>query len=178
MKAPRIFFAVALAAALAGTASAQQITRAAVINLSNVYMAFFRESKAVRDLEEKRNKILADDAKMKADIESLKQQKKDADAGGDKAKSQLADAQIAAKTQEEQEFYRAKYAEYVAEKNKLTDQSAFSKDLLKQIEMAAESNGYSIVFDVQQNAGIIWYSPSVDITDLVISSLLNSPGGR
>jgi outer membrane protein len=174
MKTPRILFAVAFIAALAAPAGAQQITRAAVINLSNIYMAFFRDSKAVRDLVEKRNKILADDAQMKAEIEALKQKKTEADASGDKARSLLLETQIAQKTQDEQEYYWTKYAEYIAQKNKITDQSVFSKDLLRQIETVAESNGYSIVFDVQQNEGIIWYSPSVDITDLVISTLQQS----
>jgi outer membrane protein len=174
MKMVRWIFAIVLFAAASTLAGAQQITRVAVINRTTIYMAFFRDSKAVRDLEDKRSKILADIAKMDLEIKNLKQQKTDADSAGDSEKSQSLDAQIKQKTQNEQDYYRTKYAEYNDQKSKLADTSVFTKELQKQIETVAESNGYTIVLDVTQDSGIVWYSPSVDITQMVIDSLQQS----
>jgi outer membrane protein len=172
-----IFLALMIVAVLAPI-SAQQITKVAVIDLSKVYMAFFRDSKPVRDLEDKKNKILADMDKMNSDIQALRQQKADADAAGDKSKAQSLDSEIARRTNLSQEYYRTKYAEYEDQKSKLTNSSAFLKDVLKQIESVSESNGYTMVLNIKENEGIVWYSPSVDITDIVISSLVQASGTK
>jgi len=41
-----------------------------------------------------------------------------------------------------------------------------------EIRYIAESEGYSMVIDLKQNNGIIWYSNTVDITDKLIANLL------
>jgi outer membrane protein len=40
----------------------------------------------------------------------------------------------------------------------------------------AESEGYSMVLSKTDAKGILWYSPSVDITDKVIQGLLTKAG--
>ena len=41
----------------------------------------------------------------------------------------------------------------------------------------AKGMGYSMVFNLRESTGVLWYSRTVDITDLVIESL-NTKAGR
>jgi len=51
---------------------AQQITRFAVVDLPKVYVAFFRESRAVRDFEERSARVQSEIDRMTAEIQNLR----------------------------------------------------------------------------------------------------------
>ncbi|MCR4789731.1 MAG: OmpH family outer membrane protein [Treponemataceae bacterium] len=54
-------------------------------------------------------------------------------------------------------------------KNKTSD--TFYSRLYDILGRIAEAEGYSMILSLQQANTILWYSPSVDITDKVIKSL-------
>jgi len=56
-------------------------------------------------------------------------------------------------------------------KNSLKTNDDFYQRLYSTLEQVAEAGGYSVVMSLQQANAILWYSPSVDITDTVISRL-------
>ena len=66
-----------------------------------------------------------------------------------------------------------KTAELEDQRKKLTQSGAFLEQVYGEIRYIAESEGYSMVLDLKENTGILWYSPTVDITDKVIQNLLN-----
>ena len=45
--------------------------------------------------------------------------------------------------------------------------------LYEQIRKISEADGYSMVLSLQEGNSIIWYSPTVDITDKVIRSMIS-----
>ncbi|MDR3145551.1 MAG: OmpH family outer membrane protein, partial [Treponema sp.] len=52
--------------------AAQQLTRFAVVDLPRVYTSFFRDSRAVREFEERSARVQAEIDRMTAEIQSLR----------------------------------------------------------------------------------------------------------
>lgn len=81
------------------------------------------------------------------------------------------DADIAQKTQYLNEYAANKNLELETMRNSMQNSDAFYKKLYAVIGKVAESGGYSAILSLQQASGVLWYSPSVDITDEVIRAL-------
>ncbi len=171
-------FAIAAAVALlsAVPSFSQQLTRFAVIDLPRVFTTFYRDSKAVRDWEERSARVQADVDRMTAELQNLQRSKLEAESSGDSEKALRLDADISKKTDFLREYYRVKTAELEDQKKKLSQSTAFLQQVHDEIKSVAESEGYSVVLNLKESAGILWYSPTVDITDTVIQSLLTKAG--
>jgi outer membrane protein len=154
---------------------AQQLTRFAVVDLPKVYSSFFRDSRAVREWEERSARIQADIDRMKAEIQSLQSAQLDAAANGDEARSLRLENEIYRKSEYLKEYFRIKTAELNDQKNKLAQSGTFLDQIYNEIRFIAESEGYSMVLN-KENAGILWYSPTVDITEKLINNLLAKAG--
>uniref|UniRef100_A0A7C3E3Y9 OmpH family outer membrane protein n=1 Tax=Gracilinema caldarium TaxID=215591 RepID=A0A7C3E3Y9_9SPIR len=157
-------------------ASAQQLTRFAVVDLPKIYTAFFKDSQAVRDFEQRSARVQADIDKMSAEIQALQKSRLDAASAGDQQKVLSLDNEIYKKTEYLKEYYRIKTAELEDQKKKLTQSDTFLKQVYDEIRIVAESDGYSMVLNLKESSGILWYSPTVDITDKVINNLLTKAG--
>ena len=79
-------------------ASAQQITRFAVVDTSRIYATFLRDSRSVRDYQAKQTKYQAETQRMSDEIIALRQRKVDAEAIGKTDAVQKYQAEIDAKT--------------------------------------------------------------------------------
>lgn len=156
--------------------SAQQLTRFAVVDLPKIYTAFFKDSKAVRDFEERSARVQADIDKMNAEIQELQKNRLDAATAGDQQKVLALDNEIYKKTEYLKEYYRIKTAELEDQRKKLTQSDTFLKQVYDEIRIVAESDGYSMVLNLKESSGILWYSPTVDITDKVLNNLLTKAG--
>ncbi|MDR1636168.1 MAG: OmpH family outer membrane protein, partial [Treponema sp.] len=66
---------------------AQQLTRFAVVDLPRVYVAFFRDSRAVRDFEERSAQVQNDVDRMTREINDLKNRQINAEFQGDQQQS-------------------------------------------------------------------------------------------
>ncbi|CEM60635.1 OmpH family outer membrane protein [Treponema phagedenis] len=150
---------------------AQQITRFAVIDTSRIYTLFLRDSRAVRDYEAKKAKHQAEIKKMSDEIIMLRQKKVDAEAVGKENIAQKYDAMIASKTSFLVEYSKASNDELAAIRKNLTSDDEFYGKLYNAIKKIAESEGYTMVLDLQKDSGIVWYSPTVDITEQTIREL-------
>jgi outer membrane protein len=157
------------------SADAQQLTRFAVVDLPKVYSSFFRDSRAVREWEERSARIQADVDRMKAEIQSLQSSQLDAAAGGDEARSLRLENEIYRKSEYLKEYFRVKTAELNDQKNKLAQSGTFLDQIYNEIRFIAESEGYSMVLN-KENTGILWHSPTVDITEKLINNLLAKAG--
>ena len=158
------------------TAMAQQLTRFAVVDLPRVYMAFFRESRAVRDFEERSARVQADIDRMTSEIESLRIQRVNALAMGNQEQAFRLETEITRRSDFLKEYYKTKTAELDNIKNRLTQSDAFLEQVYDEIRYVAESEGYSMVLNLKENNSILWYSPTVDVTDKVIKNLMDKSG--
>lgn len=176
MFSKRTMAALALAALAAAGAWAQQITRVAVVDLPKVYATFFRDSKAVRDFEERGARVKAEIERMTAEIQTLQRSKVDAAAAGDQEKALRLEAEAARKDSFLREYYRVKTAELEDQRKKLSQSDAFLSQVLAAIGKVAEAEGFSVVLKLSDAAGVVWYSPTVDISDKVVQALLAEAG--
>jgi outer membrane protein len=151
--------------------SAQQITRFAVVDMTKVYTAFFRESRAVRDFEERAARVQADVDRMTREIQGLKSAQSSAELQGDSEKAVKLENEIYKKNELLKEYYQLKTAELEDQKKKLSQSSAFLEQVYNELRFVAESEGYVMVINIKDAKGILWYSPTIDITDKVIQSL-------
>ncbi len=152
-------------------ATAQQITRFAVVDTARIYSTFFRDSRAVRDFESKRTQYRTEMDRMAEEIKNLRQQKVDLEASGDTTRAMRLEAEIQSKTSFLVEYSKARNAELDTLRSRLTTDDQFYSMLYDEIRRVAESDGYSAVLSVQEGSAIFWYSPTVDITDKIIRNL-------
>ncbi|HBG65660.1 MAG TPA: hypothetical protein DDW78_04255 [Treponema sp.] len=150
---------------------AQQITKFAVVDTARVYQAHFRNSSPVRNYENKKQEFQNEINSLTQELQTLHDQKLEFQRNGDDASAERIQAEITKKTSYLSEYTSAKNAELESLKNSLQNNDAFYKKLYATLERVAETGGYSLVLSLQQANAVLWYSPSVDITDEVISQL-------
>jgi outer membrane protein len=152
---------------------AQQLTRFAVVDLPKVYVAFFRDSRAVREFEERSSRVQTEVDRMTAEIQDLKSRQADTVLRGEQEQAARMENEIYRKSEFLKEYYKLKTAELEDQKKKLTQSGTFLEQVYDEIRFIAESEGYSMVLNLKANNGILWYSPTVDITDKLIQNLLD-----
>jgi outer membrane protein len=162
-----------LGLALSSGLSAQQLTRFAVVDLSRVYTAFFRDSRAVREFEERSGRVQSEIDRMTREIQDLKSRQADASLQGNQSEATRLDNEIYRKSEFLKEYYRLKTAELEDQKKKLSQSGSFREQVYDEVRYIAESEGYSMVLNLQDSSGILWFSPTVDITDKLIQNLLD-----
>jgi outer membrane protein len=155
---------------------AQQLTRFAVVDLPRVYVAFFRDSRAVREFEERSARVQTEIDRMNAEIQTLKNNRINAEMRGEQEQVLRLENEIYRKSELLSEYFKLKTAELEDQKKKLTQSGAFLEQVYDEIRFIAESEGYSMVLNLKENTGILWYSPTVDITDKLIQNLLAKAG--
>ena len=166
----KIIFILLICGLTAGV-SAQQLTRFAVVDLTKVYADFFRDSRAVREFEERSARVQTEIDRMTRDIQDLKSKQVDAVLQGNQTESLRLEREIYTKTEFLNEYYNVKTAEIADQRRKLLQSGTFLEQVYSEIRYIAESEGYSMVLNLKENTGILWYSPTVDITDKVIQNL-------
>ncbi len=167
----KIIIICSMAIAFTAAAFAQQITRFAVIDTSVIFDTFRRDSKAARDYNEKQEKYTLKTKELSEEIIKLRQKKVDAAAAGKDSVAQKYEEQIKSKTVFLQEYVKACNDELAMLKKNLINDDEFYSSLYNAIQRVAETEGYTMVLTLQQGSGIIWYSPTVDITDKIIQEL-------
>ena len=150
---------------------AQQITKFAVVDTARVYQAYFMNSSPVRNYESKKNEFQTEINNLTQELQSLHNQKLEYEKNGDLVNSARIQAEITKKSDYINEYTSAKNTELESIKNSLKTNDDFYQRLYATLEQVAEAGGYSVVMSLQQANAILWYSPSVDITDTVISRL-------
>lgn len=170
MKGIKILLALVYLTGLGVYAEAQQLTRFAAVDLSKVYLAFFRESRAVRDFEEQSARVQAEIDRMTREIQVLQNNRFDAESRGDRLQVTRLENDIYRASEYLKEYYRVKTAELEDRRAKLAQSDTFRSQVYDEIRFIAESEGYSMVLNLKEN-DILWYSPTVDITDKLIQNL-------
>jgi len=149
----------------------QQITRFAVVDLSKVYTAISRDSKAVKEFEEKSAKIQAEIDKFTKEIQTLKSKHAEAVLANNETEALRLESQIARRSEYLKVYYQTKTTELEEQRSKLMQSDAFVNQVYDEIRYIAESEGYTMVLNMKNNPNIIWYSPMIDITEKLIQNL-------
>jgi len=155
-----------------GLLYSQQLTRFAVVDMPKVYTAFFRDSRAVRQFEERSARVQSDIDRITREIQDLKSRQLDAEQRGDQNEALRLENQAYRRSEYLKDYYNTKTSELEDQKKKLMQSGSFLEQVYDEIRYIAESEGYTMVINLKENNGIIWYSSTVDITDKLISSLL------
>jgi outer membrane protein len=155
---------------------AQQLTRFAVVDLSRVYMAFLRDSRAVREWEEASAQVQREVDRRSAEIQELQSRKVNAEMQGNEDEVLRLENQIYRRTEALREYYQVKTAELEDRRDRLSQSDSFLEQVYDEIRFIAESEGYSTVLSLKENSSILWYSPTVDITDKLIQNLISKAG--
>lgn len=168
----KVFLSAALFCVLGvASLSAQQITRFAVVDTAKIYNAYFRQSSPVRNYEKKKADFQAEVNRYTDELQKLQQKKLDYEKNDNDAGAQKIAAQIAKKKEFLIEYTNAKNIELESMQKSLSGSDDFYKKLYSTLAKVAETGGYSAILSLQQENAILWYSPSVDVTNQVISEL-------
>jgi outer membrane protein len=155
---------------------AQQLTRFAVVDLSRVYMAFLRDSRAVREWEDASAQVQREVDRRSEEIQELQSRKVNAEMQGNEQEVLSLENQIYRRTEALREYYQVKTAELEDRRDRLSQSDSFLEQVYDEIRFIAESEGYSTVLSLKENSSILWYSPTVDITDKLIQNLISKAG--
>ena len=150
---------------------AQQITKFGVVDTAKVYNAYFRNSAPIRNFEKKKAEFQAEINKRTDELRSLQQKKLEYENEGKEAQALKVESEITKKKEYLTEYTNAKNVELETLQRSLQTSDEFYKKLYNTLSRIAESGGYSMILSLQQANSILWYSPSVDITDKVINGL-------
>jgi outer membrane protein len=156
----------------AASVFSQQLTRFAVVDLQKVYAAFFRESRVVREFEERSARVQANIERMTKEIQDLKLKHADFVLADDQSQALKTENEINRKEDFMREYSTRTTAELEDQRRKLSQSGTFLVLVHGEIRYIAESEGYSMVLNLKENTGILWYSPTVDVTDKLIQNLL------
>jgi outer membrane protein len=156
----------------------QQITRVGILDIDKVYAVYFRESKSVKEFQQKRQEVLRDIKQIEDDILDLENRKLDAERRGDASEALRLDTEIFKKNQYRDDFRRIKMDQLRRMSEKLYQSDEFLDELLQAIEFVAESEGFSLVLNAggQYSQSFLFYTKEIDITEKVIQELMRRSG--
>ena len=167
----RLILIITMLAVFAVFASAQQITRFAVVDTTVVYQTYFRESAAVRNYESMKAEFQTEITRLTDELKALQVKKIEAQKENDAAKVQRLEGEITKKASYLTEYTRAKNIKLEDMKKRIESSDDFYELMYNTIARIAESDGYSMVLSLQQADAVLWYSTSVDITEKVINEI-------
>jgi outer membrane protein len=156
---------------VSGLLYSQQLTRFAVVDMPKVYTAFFNDSRAVRQFEERSAKVQSEIDKINREILDLKSKQLEAAQRGDQAEALRLENQVYRRSEFLKEYYQTNMAMLEDQRKRLMQSGSFLEQVYDEVRRIAESEGYTMVINLRENNGIIWYSSTVDITDKLISNL-------
>jgi len=149
----------------------QSITRFAVVDVGRVIQAFSGTLDEAKAYTEKRDRVQAEINRLTKELQELNTKLNDAIKEDDKSQIRDLERQFEAKRQAVQLYISTSHADLEKDLEKVTNNSTFMTQLNNALRYVAESEGYSIVLSKQEASGILWSSPSVDITNKVIERL-------
>ncbi|MDR1785819.1 MAG: OmpH family outer membrane protein [Spirochaetaceae bacterium] len=150
---------------------AQQITKFGVVDTARVYAAYFRDTGPVKNYETKKADFQKEINRLTEELKNLQQQKRSYEMNGNTAQALKTEGEIAKRSAYLTEYTNAKNHELDSLRKNLQANDEFYIRLYATLSRIAESEGYSMILSLQQANGILWHSPTVDITDNVIAAL-------
>jgi len=152
---------------------AEQITKVAVLDYTRILSAFYADSAEARRIDEMKTVFAQEVRRLQDEIQNLEERKLEAENRGDSRSALDLDSTIQDKKQYYQEYVRVRGNQIQQAAVNLGSSNELAREILKEIQYVAESNGYSIVLK-RSDPNLLWWSYEVDITDLVLQRLMSS----
>lgn len=152
---------------------AEQITKVAVLDYTRILSAFYADSAEARRVEEMKTAFAQEVRRLQAEIQSLEELKLEAENSGNSRNALELDSRIQDKKQYYQEFVRVRGNQIQQASANLGSSNVLAKEILREIQFVAESNGFSIVLK-RSDPDLLWWNYEVDITELVLKRLMSS----
>jgi outer membrane protein len=149
----------------------QEITRIGVIDISTIYSAYYKDSKAVQEVADLRKQYQSQMEDIKKEITSLESKKLDASKANNKEEELRLDTEIRKKTEYLKDFKRVKDEELKNMEQKLSTSSQFLKELADAIIKVSETEGFTLILKTN-DPYIAYYTPETDITEKVLEYLM------
>jgi outer membrane protein len=155
-----------------------QITKVGILDIEKVYSIYFRESQAVKELQQMRSDVLREINRIDEEILLLESRKLDAESSGEGEAALRLDREIFERQQYRDDYRRIKMDQIRKRSENLYKSDEFLDELLQAIEFVAESEGFSLVLNSsgQFSQFFFFYTKEVDITELVIQELMRRAG--
>jgi outer membrane protein len=160
-----------LAGAAATSLFAQQITRFGVVDMSRVYASASLNASVMKNYESKREEFQTEIDRQTEELKQLQSRKAEYERLGNTSGVRQVDDQIRRKVDSLTNYSNSKNKELETLRGKLEGGDPFYGQLYAVLGKVAESEGFSMILSLQQANGILWYSPTVDVTDKVIAEL-------
>ncbi len=166
-----VVFAV-LAFAISLPLAAQQVTKVAVCNWTQILSASYKETQAVRELEDFKAAYQKEILAISADISDTENKKLEADKAGNKALSLQLEKDVSDKRSYLDDYRRIKTESYKQKAAKIFS-AAIVKEIQDAVDFVAEQDGYALVLRSDGNYAdmIIENIPEIDITQKVIDRI-------
>ncbi len=152
----------------------QDIQKIGLVDSSKIISTYFQDSKAMRELKELKDAIIAVSNEIKEEIYELKRRKVDAEKRNDREEVLRFETLISDKEQFLKSYLQVKNKEY-KRRQSLALKDSFLLEVTEAIEYIAISEGYSVILE-KQNPLFLYYSIDIDITDKVLEYLLERAG--
>jgi outer membrane protein len=151
----------------------QNFPKVGVININKIAQTYFKTSKSLRDLEQEKeqNKRYID--QIKEDIKELEKKILEAKINNDYDTARRYELEKDKKTEHLREYTRITTQRMEEKLKKLYYSDNFMNELLDAIDTISFKNGFSLVLDVDAG-NIYFYTPEIDITNLVIEELMKN----
>jgi len=126
---------------------ADQITKVGILDIEKVYSIYFRESKAVKEMQQLRADVLREINRIDEEILILESQKLDAESRNEEEAALRLDREIFQKQQYRDDYRRIKMDQIRKRSENLYKSDEFLDELLQAIEYVSESEGFSLVLN-------------------------------
>ena len=150
---------------------AERLTRVGVVDLGRIASQYFKESRAYRGLEEMIANYEENKDRILNEISQLETRKIEAENNGEEAIVLRLENEIYNKKEYLKEYNRIKFNQIKNEREKLSESQTFIKDIMKEMNYIAESEGFSLILKAS-DPDLIWWSPDVDVTDMILERLM------
>ena len=150
---------------------ADKITKVGVIDLKQIFQAFYEESKTLRELEEFRNDYEAEIEKIDNEILKLEEQKLEAQEAGREREAMQIQEKILKKKDYRREYYRIKSQEYQRRLNNIAQSNELWSEIIQAVKYIATRESYSVILRID-DPYLLFYTRDIDITQDVLDELL------
>jgi outer membrane protein len=161
-----------------GAVFSEQLTKVGILDIEKVYSIYFRESKTVKEFQERQASMLQELNRIDDEILRLESVKLEAENRNDGQAALKLDQEIFEKKQYREDYKRIKTQQLKRMSEELYQSDEFLDELLEAINFVAESEGYSLILNNsrQYRPFFFFYTKEIDITDKVIEELMRRSG--
>ena len=156
----------------------EQLTKVGLLDIEKVYSIYFRESKTVKEFQERQANMLQELSRIDDEILLLENAKLDAERKNDGQTALKLDQEIFEKKQYREDYKRIKTQQLKRMSEELYQSNEFLDELLEAINFIAESEGFSLILNNsrQYRSFFFYYTKEIDITEKVIEELMRRSG--